>query len=753
MWFGTASGLNRFDGYTVKVFRHDPGNKKSLLDDFINNIFEGPDRKLWITTRGGYCFYDYETEQFNNDNSSVLRPLKLPAYPIMSKVVRYGNGDFWFLCPDSGVYRYNSLTKQTKRYYHSVKSNPSLYSSDPTDMARDSYGRIWLVYRGGEVEMLDTTKNRITYRTDGFKKLVNNSSGYYAITIDRDNDLWFYTPNTGTGVYYYNRKTGVFRHIDMESQGARLKSDIVSSVVQADDGLIWIATDHGGINILNKNGFSFTYLQSREDDAKSLKQNSAMLYKDNLGIMWAGTFKEGVSYYHKNIIRFPLYRHFASDAGSLPFEDVDTFVEDNSGNLWIGTNGGGLIYFNRKTGIFTRYKYNAQDNNSLGNDIIVSLCIDKDQKLWIGTYFGGLDCFDGKTFVHYRHNDKNPSSIADDRVWSIFEDSSHRLWIGTLAGGLEIFDRSKRQFYHPFTQTDIRCPFISSILEDKQGNMWVGGYFGIDVILKKGNRVIHYNHNSSNMIADDINCIDQDSRGLIWIGTREGLSILNPVTKKFTSLTQINGLPDNAILNILEDNNRDIWLSTSKGLCRIKLSPEKNGYKYHFENFDETDGLQGMEFNVNAAFKTREGELIFGGAHGFNLFDPANIYPDNDKPKLVFTDFQLFNKSITANEALNGHVVLTKAISATREITLNHSENVFTIEFAAINFFSPNKIKHQYMLEGFDKGWVNADNRTRRASYTNLDQGDYVFKVRASNSEGEWNPGYISLKIKVLPPF
>lgn len=756
MWFGTASGLNRFDGYTFKIFRHDDNNKNSVIYDFITKVFEGPDKKLWISTRGGYCFYDPETEQFNSDMSLLLRPLKLPLYQNVTQVVRTGPSDFWFLYPDSGIYRYNTLTKQTKRYYHSSNSTPALYSSSISDITVDAKGNIWIVYGDAAVEMFDIKANKISYHTDIFKNAYNNKNASYSLTVDRDNDLWFYQLYVESGVFYYNRSTGALQHIDKESAGLKLKANLITNIVQADDGRIWISTDHGGISVLDKNKFEITSLLNREDDPKSLRQNTATLFKDNVGIIWAGTFKKGISYYHKNIIRFPLYRHFASDPASLSFNDVDKFAEDKPGNLWIGTNGGGLIYFNRKTGKYTQYKHDPANPNSLSNDIIIDLCIDHDQKLWIGTYFGGLDCFDGKTFIHYKHNDKIATSIADDRVWRILEDSSNRLWIGTFDGGLELFDRSKKIFYMPFKQSDIRSRLISSIFEDKQGNIWIGGYLGVDVILKNNRRVVHYisNGNSSNGLIDNtVNSINQDSRGLMWIATAGGLSILNPGTNTFTSLTKRNGLPANSISNTLEDNKGAMWLSTSNGLSRVSLTPAINGFAFHLENFDETDGLQGREFNIGSALKTRSGELIFGGGDGFNMFDPANIEPVTNKPHLVFTDFQLFNKSITANSAIDGHVVLSKAISATREITLNHSENVFSIEFAALDFLNPGKVKHQYMLDGFDKGWVNADNRTRKASYTNLDEGNYVFKVRASNSEGVWNPDYISLKIKILPPF
>jgi signal transduction histidine kinase/ligand-binding sensor domain-containing protein/DNA-binding response OmpR family regulator len=756
MWFGTGSGLNRFDGYTFKVFKHDSNNKNSVKDDVIYSVFEGPVKKLWIATRGGACLYDPQTEQFNSDVDSWLRSLKLPVNLSVNKILQTSAVDFWFLSSDSGIYRYNSLSKQTKHYYHDISSSPSLYSNSVTDITVDSKRNIWIAYSNGSVEKLDIKANKITYHTDVFNKIVKSKNGLYTLIIDRDNDLWFYGSYVELGVYYYKPSTGTLQHIAKESPAPRLKANLINNILQADDGHIWISTDHGGISVLDKKKFEIVTLLNREDDAQSLRQNSATIYKDNLGIIWAGTFKKGISYYHKNIIRFPLYRHFASDPASLSFNDVDKFAEDKPGNLWIGTNGGGLIYFNRKTGKYTQYLHDPANPNSLSNDIIVSLCIDHEQKLWIGTYFGGLDCFDGKTFTHYKHDDRSAGSIADDRVWSILEDSSHRLWIGTFAGGLEIFDRSKKTFYHPFKQSDIRSLMVSSIYEDKKGNIWIGGYLGVDVILKNNGRVIHYVSNgddANSLIDNTVNSINEDSRGLIWIATTGGLSVLNPKTDTFTSLTKKNGLPANSISNTEEDSKGAMWLSTSNGLSRVTLTPTAKAFTFHFENFDETDGLQGREFNMNSALKTRNGELIFGGGNGFNIFDPASIEPVTNKLQLAFTDFQLFNKSVGANEDINGHIVLSKAMAVTRDITLNHSENVFSIEFAALDFFNPGKVKHQYMLEGFDKGWVNADNRTRKASYTNLDQGDYVFKVRASNSEGAWNSNYISLNIKVLPPF
>lgn len=755
MWFGTMAGLNRYDGYTFKIFKHIANDNNSINDDYIESIYEGPKQNLWITTRNGPCLYNLATEQFSSDLSSWLKLLKLPGSDF-AKIKKDNKGNFWFIYPNSGAYCYDPVHKQTYHYGHNSNLSPSLLSNHVADICEDTKGYMWFIYNNGVIEKLDVVQNKIIYSNDELSKVNNAKPLSYSIMADTDNDLWLYASGVNMGIYYFNPQKDVLNHIDKTSTGIRLNADVINNVYQADDGLIWIATDHGGINLVNKKESKVTYLLNREDDPKSLSQNSVVLYKDDLGIMWAGTFKEGISYYHKNIIRFPLYRHFISDPSSLNFEDVDKFVEDKQGNLWIGTNGGGLIYFNRKTNKYTQYKNNPQNSNSLSNDIIVSMCIDHNQTLWIGTYFGGLDSFDGKTFTHHRHDDKLSTSISDDRVWSIVEDSSHRLWVGTLAGGLNIYDPSKKIFLHPYNLTQIRSPFISSIYKDKQGNMWIGGYAGIDVILKSNGSITHYTHNdndNNSLITYNVNSIIQDSRGLMWIATRDGLSILNLKSHRFTSLTKENGLPDNFIINILEDNSGKMWLSTSNGLCRITLTPAKNNNNFQIENFDETDGLQGREFNVNAAFKTSKGELIFGGGHGFNLFDPSTIKPDINKPNLIFTDFQLFGRSVAVNKLINGQVILTKAITETPAITLNHSDNVFTIEFAALNFFNPNKVQYQYMLQGFDKGWISADNNNRKATYTNLDAGDYTFKVRAANPDNIANKDTITLKIHVNPPF
>jgi signal transduction histidine kinase/ligand-binding sensor domain-containing protein/DNA-binding response OmpR family regulator len=757
MWFGTMSGLNRYDGYKFKVFKHNNHAVSSLDDDYISNIQEGPDQSLWIQTRSGFNIYNLQTGQISHDIKKTLAAFSIPD-SLISNIKKDRNGNFWFVHNRYGIYRYNPKTKKTRHYTHQLNDSTSLYSNTITAIAEDSGGDFWIAHNNGVLEKLDAKTNKITSRIYTLNKLYPQEHFNMLLSIDAQDDLWVYINGGALGTFYFNPKTKSYKHIDKNSIGGKLNSNIVYNIVQDNKGLVWISTDHGGINLLDKKTFSTAYITNRAGDPKSIAQNSiTALYKDNTGIIWVGTYKRGISYYHESIIKFPLYQHHPADLNSLSYDDVNKFAEDAEGNLWIGTNGGGLIYFDRKKNTYQLYKHQANNAGSLCNDVIVSLCIDHEQKLWIGTYFGGLDCFDGKTFKHYKHNEADPNSISDDRVWEIMEDSQNRLWVGTLAGGLNLFDRQKKIFYHyqPKQPNSIHSTYISALIEDQQGNIWIGTSDGIDVLEKKSNHFIHYLHNEKNtqsLINNNIVGIYSDSRNLIWITTQEGLSIFNPQTKTFRNFFKEDGLPDNATLEVLEDNHHHIWLSTKNGLSDITVSGSNSNYKLAFKNYDEADGLQGREFNENAALKTRKGELVFGGASGFNLFVPEQIKANTNKPAVFLTDFQIFDQSIQTGEKVNGDIILSKSITDTKAVTLSYQDNVFSIEFAALNFFDPQKVKLQYKLEGFNKSWVTADNYLRKATYTNLDPGTYTFKVKAVNADGVWSDKEANLKITVLPP-
>jgi signal transduction histidine kinase/ligand-binding sensor domain-containing protein/AraC-like DNA-binding protein len=754
LWFGTMSGLNRYDGYRFKVFRHALNDSSSLNDDYIARMMEGPGGYIWVETRTGLIIYDPITEKFDRNTAAFLQRLSLPNVAI-TNILKDSKGNYWFLMAGQSLFRHSVTTGKTTLVYRATPATNGI-----TSFAEADAGNIWLLHTNGVMEKIEAATGKTLQVSEALARAGRYEKLNYTLFTDAQHELWMFNTGDPRGIFHYTPATGVLQHINKDTGACRLNTNLVIGVLQDNKGRIWISTDHGGVNVLDKATGSMQYVVNNIDDNKSLAQNSiTSAYKDNAGIIWLGTYKKGVSYYHENIIKFPLFRHQPSNPHSLGYDDVNRFVEDAKGNLWIGTNGGGLIYYERDKARFTRYVHNANDANSLSNDVIVSLCIDRRQKLWVGTYFGGLDCYDGHRFIHYKNDPANAGSLSDDRVWEIFEDSEQRLWVGTLSGGLDWLDREKNVFHHMRmgSPRSIHSDYIAALVEDKEGNLWIGTANGIDVLDKRSGGITYYNNvadNDKSISNNNIICILEDDSGMMWVGTRDGLNLFDKASKNFLSFRTGDGLPDNTVLNILEDKNHYLWISTPNGLSQIKVQRNENGkITIVCRNYDEMDGLQGTAFNENAALKTSAGELVFGGANGFNIFHPENITFGRSAPPLAFTDLQVFNKSVSIGEEINGRVVLNKAVSQTSDITLKYNDNVVTLEFAALNYSNTEKIKYAYMLEPFNKEWLVTDGRNRKATYTNLDPGDYVFRVKAANDDGSWNETGLSLKVKILPPF
>jgi len=751
MWFGTMSGLNRYDGYVFKTYHHSVKDSATIIDDYISWITEGPHGKLWIQTRMGYNIYDPETEKFDRQTGNYLAKAGLPQGDLYD-IIKDGKG-YWFIYRDKGIYYYEiSKTPVAVKQYaaNALQNNIS-------DVKTDSKGNLWILHVDAFIEKVDVAAKKITWQTDVLRQKIGRNSTLYKLYVDGEDDLWIYSGGVFNGVFQVNIQHNKLSQVAKDEGIPVLNNNIVNGIVNGDKNHLWIATDHGGVNILDKKKMSVEVIVNKAGDDKSLAQNSlTAIYKDDLGLIWMGTYKHGVSYYYEGIVKFPLYKHQESDASSLPYDDVNRFVEDKKGNIWIGTNGGGLIYFDRSNNSFKQFKHNPANNNSLTNDVIVSLCIDHQNILWIGTYYGGLDSYDGKTFKHNRHTDTDSTSLADDRVWEIYEDKNRNLWIGTFEAGLDRYDRNTNTFYHykPNAPNSVHTGYISSITEDNAGNLWMGTYYGIDVMDKKTGVFTQLLTANTKLSNDNVITIFNDSRGAIWAGTRDGLSIYNPQSKNFQSFRKEDGLPDNAILNIVEDNAHNLWISTPNGISKVNYKNEgKAGVSINCVNYDKLDGLQAKEFNENAALKTNAGEIIFGGANGFNLFNPANIKNNTNPPRVILTGLQVFNENVEAGNKINKHVVLTKAIAETNVITLRYDDNIFSLEFAALSYINTEKNKYAYKLEGFNDNWLFTNGSARKVTYTNLDPGEYTFYVKASNNDGVWNEKGIAVKIIVLPPF
>jgi len=747
LWFATAYGLNRYDGYFCRIFRKDRNDSSSIKDNNIANLYELPDRKLWVSTMAGPCIYNSDTEKFDSDHDGYLSSMGLPAASI-SSIVKGNDGRYWFLYTDKGLYLYSSNDKSVKPF--TPPGNVSR-SEKIASIKETADGKLWLVYQSGFLQEYDLKHGKMLFSSSALQK-ENKGDKPFSLFVDNDGDVWFWHYNNG--LFFFHPNDNTILRIGKGSFPVRLNSEQVSQVVQDNNGLIWVGTDHGGISLIDKkNGFNTSFLLNNPNDPKSISQNSiTSIYKDDQGIIWLGTYKQGVNYYNGNIVQFPYYHHQESDAKSLQFDDVNHFVEDRAGNIWIGTNGGGLICFDRKNNTFKQYLHDPGNSNSLSNNVVVRLWIDHENILWVGTYLGGLNSFDGRKFTHYRHNDNDSSSLADDTIWEIFEDREQQLWVGTLGAGLDRFDRTTKRFIH--YKSGGGANYISAIIQNKKGDLWIGTSAGITVFEKNKAAAVFYQHtNKENSLSDNgIFCLLEDSKGRIWVGTREGLNLFNAQTGKFQTFTISDGLPDNMILNILEDDHQTLWISTPSGLCNVVPRQNNNHLTFSVISYDATNNLQNREFNDNAALRTRAGELIFGGPSGFNIINPASIRKTVEHPKIIFTGFQILDKNIEPGEQVNNRILLKRALSQLQSIDLKYKENVFSIDFASLDFSHNAYDRYAYMLEGFNEDWLYADASHRRATYTNLNPGHYVFKVKMLDKTGAWSE-VKTLQINIEPPF
>ncbi len=757
VWIGTSDGLNRFDGYSFKLFNYDPDDPSTIRNSLINYLAEDYRNNIWIGAGDYLDIYDPEKETVCHADSIFGGKLKF-LNGTRWKLHKDRFGHYWWRSSAQGLYKYIVAKDSLIRVLQIHKDQTFNISHILTGMDEDSDGNIWIVNNRGIIKKI---QNKTTSILDSIQ-IDHAIKGFYELFIDNDDDLWLNNKEFAQGVIYINSKSGKIRYFTDQSTLGRLNTNVVTEINEDEVGNILVATDHGGLNIIHKSDFNVQYLLHNPLNAKTIAENSVIhTYRDYDDFIWLGTFKHGVSYYHNNLYQFNHYKVFIEGDLNDRINDIDNFAEDRQGNLWIGTNGGGLIYFNRKDQTYTQYKHDPEDAHSISSDIIIGLMIDSKDNLWIGTYFGGLNRWDGKKFVHFRSDSCDQTTITDDRVWDICEDRNGMFWIATLLGGVNVFDPGTGKVVENFRSPDgpsIRSDIVHTVIEDKSGKMWFATTNGIRSYDKEKGKFEYYENqpddpNSlSNNFAYDVL---EDSRGFIWAATGDGLNILDKLTGKFTVLRTKDGLPSSRILTIVEDNYHTIWAGTSNGISNIRVNHDekKNEYYYTFTNYNEHDGLQGLEFNAKAASKTSQGELIFGGFNGFNLFHPDEITVSQQDPNIVFTDFLVFNKSYSNKEKLNDRYLFTNAVPYSNEVTLKYSENLFTIEFSNLNYFHPERSKYQYQLEGFNDSWLETSSTERRITYTNLDPGTYIFHVRVSNPDGTWNPKESTFKIVILPPW
>jgi signal transduction histidine kinase/ligand-binding sensor domain-containing protein/DNA-binding response OmpR family regulator len=721
MWFGTSQGVCRFDGFHFTVFKNDPEDSASLKGNLVRAIFEDHKGQLWIgTENGGLNKFNREKENFQHyfyhEDHAVLKDASVTS-------IHEDVSENLWVGTETNLYR----IENEKKLIEIKPSNISGFSNYFRVIRSDPSGRIWVGTNNGL--FVYNPKNNLAEKVI-LPQSSSTNQEIWEIVFDDDGTVW--TGTYASGMYTVNPASLEARHLVIDPNNDR--SNTVRSISKDRNGKYWIGT-RGGLYIYEKNKGVTAFYYHEEREPKSLVNNSVQcIVHDLKGDVWIGT-RNGINFLieeRQNILGF---KSMPGDDRYLNSSEIYAFWIDPKGDVWAGTESGGINILNRKTGRFKYLVPQKGNPNSLSRNCIKALLDDGKGNLWIGTFLGGIDVLNLKTgnYKHYRNDPADPTSLSENRVWSLLRDSNNDIWAGT-SNGLDKFDPVTGTFIHFKNLADGQQ--VNWLVEDSDHCLWIGADELI-IYNPKDQKITRVNESTRYML--------QDSKKRFWLTTsNRGVALYSKEKGVLKYYTEKNGLANNQTLAILEDDEHFLWISTTNGLS--KFDPEKE----RFHNFSLKNGFQNNQFTYGAAYKTNGGELLFGGISGFNIFNPTKIKSGEYFAPIVLTDFKIFNKSIRIGNRKSD--VLTKCISETDQVKLKYDQNSITLEFTSFDYANSLGIQFSYYLENFDKDW-NEPSENRSATYTNLDPGEYTFRVKTvSIDRQESNPGP-ELKIIVLPPY
>lgn len=755
MWFGTQDGLNKYDGYQVKVYKNDKKNAASISNNFIKSIVQDKKGNMWIGTwGGGLNRFDRATEQFihyvhDKNNANSL------SDDFVSMLYIDSDDNVWIGTESGGLNKFNYTTNQFTVFKYEGNKTGSLSDNYVRSIFEDSQRNIWVGTFQGGLNLLNSKTHSFThFRHSGDDTTSLAHNDVEAIVEDRSHNLWIGT--RGGGLDLFNPRTRTFSHFKNNKHNSNtLPLDVILCLHVDDKDNLWIGTENGGLSIFNPKKRTFNNLLYDEIDHTSLSNNSIYsIYEDAHGNMWVGTYSGGINLYNKDRNKFTHYNHNASD-NSLSNNYVLCFSETSDGRIWIATDGGGLNLFDPATGSFTHFRHKEGDPGTVSSDFIVPLQEDKDNNLWMGTVGDGVSILNLKQNIirQLKHNPNDSTSISSNNVCAMMMDRDYDLWLGTFGEGMDLYNSKNKSFKHykhdRNNPNSLVSDRIQSVFQDSKGLLWIGsfekGLQTFDKTTQTFTRLVP-KKGTNNLSDNRINCIYEDHNRNIWIGTSYGLNCWNRQSRTITSYFEQDGLPNNIIFDILEDANGQLWISTNNGLSRFNPSTRT------FTHFSIADGLQSNEFKAHAAIKSRSGMMYFGGVNGFNMFNPDSILIDTFDPPLILTNFQILNKDVPIALDKKDPSPLKKSIGEATEIILPYDHSVISFEFASLNYTIRDKKQYMYMLEGFDADWIQLGTR-RVASYTNLDPGKYILKVKGLMNNGKWSSRVTSIQLVIIPPF
>ena len=743
MWFGTWDGLNKFDGYKFTVYKANEFEKETeLSNQFIHALFLDKDGNIWIGTEEGLNKFQPYKQSFTQYRHKPGDKTSLSNDSIWS-ICEDSNGNLW-VGTQNGLNMMDKATGKFTQYFSDSNNENSISSNRVADIIEDKQGFIWVATDFGLNKFNFLNKKFTRY----FKNPKDNNSlpgdTINSVMQDKGGFIWIGTSN---GLCKLEVEKGIYTRYQHSTKDPNsISSSNITDVIEDSKGVIWIGTSGAGVNLFDKKNNTFTFYKNNLNDVNSLSNNSiSAIYEDKSGIIWISTEK-GVNKVDRNSYKFVHYSYVENDKNSLNDNAVWAFNEDIAGNIWIGTDNG-LNFLDRKTGIFKVYKSDPADENSISGNIIKAIITDKDGFGWIGTDGAGVDIFKTSGTGKYqklnlKKNINDKKSLCDNTVWCLHEDKDGEIWIGTN-NGLNRYNKTtgemksyRQNNFNPYT---ISNNIINTIYEDKKGILWFGTYNGLNRFDKKTGKFYAYKHitgDSQSLSSNRVFGIFVDKSGTMWLGTLGGgLNKFDKKTGKCKYYTEKDGLSNNMVYCMLEDDDGNLWITTNNGISKFNIASET------FVNYDVKDGVQSSEFNQNAALRTKDGEFFLGGMNGFNAFYPKDVKPNKYIPPIIITSFKKFNE-VQKTEIKDGDT-----------ITLSYRDNFFSFEFSALDYSNPSKNKYAYKLERYDKDWIYCDANRRFADYTKVNPGTYRFRVKGSNCDGVWNDKGISITIIITPPW
>lgn len=609
-----------------------------------------------------------------------------------------------------------------------------------TQIAECSDGLL-LIYNTGLLVCLDRATLAIKWKSDEIKKYIPAGKTIeFSLFVDRDNCIWVYSL---MGIWAYDCGTKSWR-TDLTAIWSSRPDVIIHAVAQDIEGRIWVGKDYDGIDVLEKETGKVTSLVAHDDNGRSLPHNTIYdLYADRDGIMWVGTYKKGVSYYSESIFKFNMYE----------WGDITCIEQADENRLWLGTNDHGILLWNRSTGKAEPFWRDAE--GQLPNPV-VSMLKSKDGKLWVGTFNGGLYCMDGSRVRSYKEGVGN--TLASNNVWALVEDDKGRIWIASLGGGLQCLEPVSGTF-ETYTSSN------SALLENNVTSLcWVDNntlFFGtanqgVGMMDMRTREIKKIQGQSGNvkLSNDAVNHVYKDSRGLVWIATREGLNVYDTRRHVFLDLSSVAEAKGNFIAAITEDQERNMWVSTSRKVIRVTVASDgKGSYLFDSRAYNSEDGLQNCDFNQRSIKTLHNGIIAIGGLYGVNVFAPDHIRYNKMLPNVMFTGLSLFDEAVKVGQSYGGRVLIEKELNDVENVEFDYKQNIFSVSFASDNYNLPEKTQYMYKLEGFNNDWLTLPLGVHNVTFTNLAPGKYVLRVKAINSDGYVGIKEATLGIVVNPPF